>query len=274
MPQSLMHDRPPHDRHGLLHLPGIAHGFFGRQGGVSTGLYTSLNCGPGSADDPAAVAENRRRVAAALTPAPRHLLTNHQVHGRRVITVDEDGLALYPEAGRGAEGRPHADGMVTRLPGIVLGALAADCAPVLFADAEARVIGATHAGWKGAVGGATDATIEAMEALGASRSRIRAVIGPCIAGPSYEVGPELRDAATAADPAAAGFFSPGCDDRLHFDLPGYLLTRLRRNRITADAIGTDTYGATDTLFSYRRTTHRGEADYGRQVSAIVLLDQA
>ncbi|GGB31232.1 laccase domain protein [Tistrella bauzanensis] len=263
---------PPHDRHPLLDLPGIAHGFFGRRGGVSAGIHASLNCGPGSDDEAMAVATNRARVATALTAggaAP--LITNHQVHGQAVVTVDGHGFTLYPEAGHGATSRPQADGMIATRPGVVLGALAADCAPVLFADPEARVIGAAHAGWKGAVGGVTDAVIAAMEAAGARRALIRAVIGPCIAAASYEVGPELRAAAIAADPAAAGFFTPGRADRLQFDLPGYLLDRLRQSGITAASLGIDTYVNEATLFSYRRTTHRGEPDYGRQVSAITLL---
>lgn len=245
-------------------LAGTPHGFFTRRGGVSGGLYASLNCGPGSADDQAAVQENRRRIASALG-AGNGLVSLYQVHGREVVTVGED----YDISGP----RPKADGMVTAQHGIALGILTADCAPVLLADAEAGVIGACHAGWRGALAGVTDATIEAMERLGAIRERIRAAIGPLIRQPSYEVSDSFRDGFVDAASGNAAFFTPGRrDGHWQFDLPGYLMLRLRQAGVSAEDLALDTCADPVRFFSYRRTTLAGEPDYGRQVSAIVLPD--
>lgn len=237
------------------------HGFFTRRGGVSQGLYVSLNCGPGSSDDPANVTANRARVAKALD-APHGLASLYQVHGRDVVVIDDN----YDMTSR-----PKADGLVTTRRGVALGVLSADCAPVLFTDQTAQVIGACHAGWRGALAGITDATIEAMEKLGASRSRIRAAIGPCICQASYEVSDPFRAEFVAADPDNAAFFSAGRrPGHCQFDLPGYLLQRLQRAKITAENLGLDTCSDAVRFFSYRRMTLAGEADYGRQVSAIAL----
>ncbi|MEM9048027.1 MAG: peptidoglycan editing factor PgeF [Pseudomonadota bacterium] len=236
------------------------HGFFGRAGGVSLGIYASLNCGPGAGDDPDAVACNRARVAAHLGVRPHALLTLHQIHSPTVLTVTE------PFGGEGPGGRPRADAMVTTQPGLALGALAADCAPVLFFSPG--VIGAAHAGWRGALAGVLEATIAAMLGLGAKN--IRATIGPCISQRAYEVGPEFLDAFLAEDPNHAGFFAGGAGDRMRFDLPGFCLARLRAAGVEADWTGHCTYAHPDRFFSYRRTTHRREADYGRMISAIRL----
>lgn len=242
-------------------LSGLSHGFFTRRGGVSTGLYASLNCGPGSSDDPAAVQENRRRVAANLR-APHGLVSLYQVHGRDVVVVGDD----YDIAQR-----PKADGLVTRRRGIALGILSADCAPVLFADADADVIAACHAGWRGALAGVTDATIESMIALGARRESIQACIGPCIAQASYEVSEPFRAEFLAADAGNAAFFGAGRrEGHWQFDLPAYLMQRLQRANVAADTLGLDTCSDADRFFSYRRMTLLKEADYGRQVSAIAL----
>lgn len=240
---------------------GIAHGFFGRTGGVSTGLYESLNCGPGSNDAPAAVAENRARVATKLGVAPASLLSLYQIHSPNVLTVT-DGWT---------DDRPQADGMVTTVPGLALGILAADCTPILFADSEARVVGACHAGWKGAFGGVAEATIDAMIALGAQRAHITAAIGPTIHQASYEVGADFRDRFMETAAANANWFIPGVTEgKFQFDLPGYLANRLRAAGIEQlDDCRTDTYADPD-FFSYRRTTHRREPDYGRNISAIAL----
>ena len=242
-------------------LSGLPHGFFTRRGGVSSGLYASLNCGPGSSDDPAAVQENRRRVAASLH-APRGLVSLYQVHGRDVVVVGEDyDIAL----------RPKADGLVTRQRGIALGILSADCAPVLFADAESGVIGACHAGWRGALAGVTDATIEAMITLGARRNRVRAAIGPCIAQASYEVSEPFRAEFLAASSANAAFFGTGKRaGHWQFNLPAYLMQRLQQSGVAAEDLGLDTCSDPEHFFSYRRMTLLKEADYGRQVSALAL----
>ncbi|MDT8344471.1 MAG: peptidoglycan editing factor PgeF [Thermohalobaculum sp.] len=240
-------------------LRGTAHGFFTRQGGVSTGIWAGLNCGPGSDDDPEAVAENRARVAAGLGAGA--LVSLHQIHSADVVTVTEPW---------GAE-RPKADAMVTDRPGVALGILTADCAPILFADPEARVIGAAHAGWKGAIGGVAEATLDAMTALGARRARITAVIGPTISQRAYEVGPEFVERFLDDDPDHARFFAGGAGGRAQFDLPGFLLARLRAEGV-AEAVWTGhcTYADAARFFSYRRATHRGEPDYGRLVSAILI----
>ncbi|MCW5730049.1 MAG: peptidoglycan editing factor PgeF [Alphaproteobacteria bacterium] len=246
---------------GLAALPGIRHGFFTRHGGVSGGIYASLNCGPGSRDDQAAVRENRRRVAAALGLAEGRLVSLYQVHGRRVVRVE----APFAE-------RPQADGMVTRMPGLALGILAADCVPVLFADDDTGVIGACHAGWKGALAGITDATVAEMVACGARSASIRAAIGPCIRQPSYEVGPEFPAPFLAEDAGNARFFRPSPRPGHHlFDLAGYVATRLGRLGLgLIEDCGHDTRAAPELFFSYRRTTLAGEPDYGRQISAIAL----
>ena len=243
----------------LSSLPSIAHGFFGRTGGVSTGIYASLNCGPGSADVPTHVAENRRRAQAVLSGVA--LNTLYQIHSATAVTVD----AAWQTP-------PQADAMVTATPGIALGILAADCAPVLFADGEAGVIGAAHAGWKGALGGITDATLAAMEALGAQRERIAAAIGPCISKANYEVGDEFRARFVAADDANARFFAAGVRIAHHqFDLESYVAHRLTCAGVDKLArLCACTYAREADFFSFRRATHRGEADYGRQLSAIVL----
>jgi polyphenol oxidase len=242
-------------------LTGMPHGFLGRAGGVSTGVYAGLNVGLGSNDDPAAVAENRRRAVAAVLPGAA-LATLHQVHSAEAVAV----LAAYPD-----DARPHADALVTDRPGLLLGILTADCAPILFADADAGVVGAAHAGWKGALGGVTDATIAAMERLGADRSRISAAIGPCIARASYEVDDAFACRFEAADPANERFFAPGKPGRHQFDLEAYVAARLAAAGLTrVEALGLDTYADEARFFSYRRATHRREPDYGRQIALIGL----
>jgi YfiH family protein len=242
-----------------LTSPSISHGFFGRAGGVSQGIFASLNCGPGSGDARADVVENRGRVAAALAPDAA-LLTLYQIHSAEAVAVTAPW-----NVGEG----PQADAMVTNLPDLALGILTADCAPVLFADVEARVVGAAHAGWKGALGGVTDAAIAAMEALGARRERIAAAIGPCISQANYEVGPEFRERFAPDD---GRFFVTG--DRaghFRFDLEAYVAMRLAAADIASvERLSACTYAGEDDYFSFRRATHRSERDYGRQVSAIVL----
>jgi YfiH family protein len=239
----------------------IEHSFFGRPGGVSRGLYAGLNCGPGSGDDRADVLENRRRAMAALGDVK--LVTLYQIHSAKAVTVTAPW-----EIGES----PQADAMATSQPGIALGILTADCAPVLLADAAAGVIGAAHAGWKGAIGGVTDSVIASMEQLGASRSRIAAAIGPCIAQVSYEVDAGFRDRFLASEATNDAFFI-GSDREEHFrfDLEGYVAMRLKRAGIASvSQLGADTYAGEERFFSFRRATHRGEADYGRDLSAIVL----
>ena len=242
----------------LRTLPGIAHGFFGRDGGVSTGVYASLNCGPGSRDAPAAVAENRARSVAALTPGAK-LVSLAQIHSANVHTVEADWDFAT---------RREGDGMVTGLPGIALGILTADCAPVLFADAEAGVIGAAHAGWKGALAGVLDNTVAAMERLGARPGRITAAIGPTISQANYEVGEDLRTKFGADD--ARFFVASDRAGHFRFDLPGYVRQRLERAGVgQVHDMALCTYPPANGFFSYRRATHLGEADYGREISAIV-----
>jgi NADH dehydrogenase [ubiquinone] 1 alpha subcomplex assembly factor 7 len=243
-------------------LRGVTHGFFTRQGGVSAGVYESLNGGPGSGDDPPAVAENRGRVARRM--GVDHLLSVRQVHGSQVARV----------TGPWEDERPSADAMVTDRPGIGLAVLTADCAPVLMADARAGVVGAAHAGWRGALEGVLEATVAAMQELGAERDRIVAAIGPTISQRAYEVGPEFVERFLDEDPENGRFFAGGqgpSGDRAMFDLPGFCLSRLRAAEIgAAEWTGHCTYGDPRRFFSYRRTTHRGGADYGRLVSAIAL----
>lgn len=239
-------------------LAGLPHGFLGRRGGVSTGPIAGLNIGHGAEDDSEAVAENRRRAVAAVLPGAR-LATVYQVHSPHVVEVAEP----WPH-----DERPRADGMVTREPGLLLGVVTADCAPVLFADCAAGVIGAAHAGWRGAHGGVLENTIAAMERLGAERARIVAAIGPAIAQPSYEVDDRFRE---QFGPEDAAFFAPGRPGHWQFDLEGYAAQRLRSAGIGAvEPLGLDTYPAEDRFFSYRRATHRGEPTYGRQFSLIGL----
>jgi YfiH family protein len=250
----------------MLQAPGIAHGFFDRDGGVSTGIYESLNCGPGSKDAPEAVAENRRRVAAALIPGgePPQLVSLNQVHSAIVHVLPAWGA----EDGKRLEG----DAMVTATPGLALGILTADCAPVLLADPKAKVIGAAHAGWKGALGGVLEATLEAMEKLGAQRMRIQAVIGPCISQDAYEVGWDFRDRFLELGLKHRRFFVPSDKEgHYRFDLPGYAAHRLTAAGAgSVESLGVCTYPPENGYFSFRRTTHAGEPDYGRQISAIVL----
>jgi YfiH family protein len=245
----------------LTALPGVAHGFFGRDGGVSTGLYASLNCGPGSRDDSAAVIENRARIAAALAPRAK-LVSLAQIHSPFVHVVGPDwDTSHYPEG----------DAMVSATPGLGLGILTADCAPVLFADAAAGVIGAAHAGWKGAFGGVVEATIAAMESLGARRDDIHAAIGPCIGAANYEVGADFRARFIEADTANARFFAPGRPDHYHFALEAYVAARLEAAGLASiTPLGVCTYPARNGFFSFRRATHAGEPDYGREISAILL----
>ena len=242
-------------------LGGLPHGFLGRRGGVSTGVVSGLNVGLGTGDEPAAVAENRARAAAAVLPgAP--LATVYQVHSADCVMAMEP----WPDTQR-----PHADALVTDRPGLLLGVVTADCAPVLLADPVAGVIGVAHAGWKGAVSGVTDATIAGMEVLGAQRDRIVAAIGPCIAQPSYEVDGGFHDRLVAADGENVQFFEPGRTGRWQFDLEGYVAGRLIAAGIGAvERLNLDTYVDAERFFSFRRATHRGEPDYGRQISLIGL----
>lgn len=249
---------------GVLNaLGGIRHGFFTRQGGVSAGPYAGLNCGPGSDDRPEAVTANRARVAKRLGVPPANLLTLWQEHGTRAVTVRKP----YPH-----DHRPVADALVTDRPGLALGILTADCAPVLFADAEAGIIGAAHAGWKGAKAGILEATIEAMLALGATRQNIHAAIGPRIGPASYEVDPPFRDGFLTDEPGVEEFFRPATTPaKWLFDLGGYVARRLSGQ--TLAGIGTaedDTLVDERRFFSYRRSCQRGEPDYGRQISVILL----
>lgn len=248
-------------------FPGIRHGFFSRRGGVSEGIYASLNCGPGSADTPEAVVENRRRVLAALGRPDAPLLTLHQVHGNQVSIVRERPLAPWESAAR-----PKADGLVTRLPGVALGILTADCVPVLFTAPDTGVIGACHAGWRGALCGIIEATIAAMVELGAGRRQIYAVIGPAIRQQSYEVGPEFPAPFLAENPGNRRFFKENPESgRLHFDLPGYVSKRLEAAGLGGfEDLGNDTLLEAEDFFSYRRAYLHGEPDYGRQMSAILL----
>lgn len=242
----------------LASLAGITHGFFGRRGGVSTGLYDSLNAGPGSDDAADAVTGNRARIAAALGIGT--LQSAYQVHGTHVIAV---------EGAR--DERPEGDAMVTATPGTGLCILTADCVPVLFADPEAGLVGAAHAGWKGALAGVCEATVEAMVQRGAEAERIVVGIGPAIQQASYEVGPEFRERFIAEAPWSKRLFAPGAGDRFHFDLPGFVRDRLLRAGLTRiDLVADDTCAMDETYFSNRRRTHRGEADYGRNASVIAL----
>jgi len=246
--------------HHLSTLPNVAHGFFGRRGGVSTGLYDSLNIGAGSGDDARAIRTNRERLCGAI--GAQQLLSCFQIHSAKVVHVTEPWTT-----------RPQADAMVTNRPEIALCILTADCVPIFFADASAGIIGAAHAGWKGAIGGVAQATIEAMEALGAERANITAAIGPAIQQGSYEVGAEFRDTFLADDPANSRFFEAAQEpnQKSHFDLTGYVQRALLAEGIGAvDNLGHDTCAMEETYFSNRRRNHRGEPDYGRNGSVIML----
>src|SRR5690625_2556131 len=243
-------------------IAGLRHAFFTREGGVSQGLYSSLNCGLGSRDNPAHVKDNRRRAAAVLGVSPDHLLTCLQAHTADVVFVEHS----WSE-----EERPRADALVTRKTGLALGVLTADCAPVLLADRSAGVIGAAHAGWKGALGGILEATVEAMAALGGRPGDILAAIGPCISQRSYEVGPEFPVPFLAQSEGNRNFFRPGEGDRLLFDLRGYAARRLVQAGVASvQVLPCDTCSEESRFFSYRRARKKGEDDYGRALSAISL----
>ena len=252
---------PPFKTHDVLSDPGISHGFFGRQGGVSKRAYASLNAGLGSDDNFDDIKTNRARIAAAIGAKPEHLLSLSQVHSSRVLTIDRafDGAP------------PQADGMVTAHEGLALSVLSADCGPVLFCDPKARIIGACHAGWRGALAGVTTQTIIAMENLGAERDNIRAVLGPCISQENYEVGHDFRDDFVAENEAHDRFFKRGSSGRPHFDLSRFILAQLRGHGVTRIAsVNTCTYGDPAAYFSYRYNTHQGVSGYGRNISVIML----
>lgn len=258
-----MSDLPVKQSPLLAALPGVRHAFFTRQGGVSQGVYDSLNVGRGSRDDPAAVEENRRRAAAHFGAPPEALLTCHQIHSATALVAD----APFGER------RPEADGVVTAAPGLVCGALSADCAPVLIADPQARIVAAAHAGWRGALDGVVGSAVARMVELGADPSRMVAAVGPCIGPESYEVGLEFYDRFAAAAPDVDRFFRPAdtADKRL-FDLPGFVLRRLAEAGVTqVEWLGLDTCAEDGLFFSNRRAFKRGEPDYGRLLSAIVLV---
>ena len=248
----------------LSSLAGVRHAFFTREGGISTGLYDSLNVGRGSKDDPAHVEENRRRAAAHFGQPSEHLVTCYQIHSADALIAD----------GPWAD-REEGDGVVTRVPGLVCGALAADCAPILIADPKARVVAAAHAGWKGALTGIAAAAVEQMKQLGANPADMVAAVGPCIGPASYEVGREYLDRFVAADPTNAKFFVPGAaSDKRQFDLPGFVLARLKAAGVArCEWTGHDTF-ADEAFFSNRRAFKRGEADYGRLLSGIMLTTEA
>jgi polyphenol oxidase len=249
----------------LSALAGIRHGFFTRTGGVSDGIYASLNGGIGSRDAPAKVAENRARMAAALAVRPERLLTAYQIHSADVVTA---------ETPWSRDTRPRADAIVTRVRGLAIGVTTADCGPILFADARAGVIGAAHAGWRGALHGVLEAAIEALERCGAARTRLMVALGPMIRQPNYEVGPEFVARFKAADAANERFFKASARaDHALFDLAGYIAARLRRCGIDhIEDVGRCTYAQPLEFFSYRGSTHRGEPDYGRHVNAIALSE--
>ncbi|WP_299556016.1 peptidoglycan editing factor PgeF [uncultured Tateyamaria sp.] len=241
-------------------LAPIRHGFFTRKGGASSGIFAGLNCGTGSSDQTEIVAINRSRVAEAIGVNAEKLASVHQVHSSDAVHV-----TTAPDP------KPKADGLVTATPGLALSVLTADCQPVLFADADAKVIGAAHAGWKGAQTGIMEATVNAMVDLGAARERIHAVIGPTISQRAYEVGPEFFDIFLDEDPENTRFFAGGDGDRMHFDLPGYGLMRLRATGIaSAEWTRHCTYFDPDRFYSYRRSVHQKDPDYGRLISTIVL----
>lgn len=245
-------------------LKGVPHGFLGRRGGVSEGICAGLNVGLGSDDDPEAVRENRRRALEAVAPEAR-LVTLHQVHSATAIAV----TSSFPD-----DARPPGDALATDRPGLALAILTADCTPVLFADQRAGVVGAAHAGWKGAIGGVVESVVSAMERLGADRSNIVAAVGPTIARKSYEVDEGFFRRFTSEDEAHERFFSSGKPGRYQFDLEGFVVSRLASAGLSRiEALGLDTYSQPDRFYSYRRATHCGEPDYGRQLSLIALPDE-
>ena len=253
----------PFKTHELLTHKAIAHGFFGRQGGISTGSYESLNVGQGSQDLVENVTENRARVAAALGTSEAKLLSLSQIHSTEVLIVDAPFTGTPPKA----------DGLVTKTPGLAISALAADCGPVLFCDPTARIIGGCHAGWRGALAGVTTQTIRAMESLGASRENIHAVLGPCISQDSYEVGHDYRDTFVAENESHDRFFRLGPNRKPHFDLKRFIRAKLRKDGLThIDALPDCTYAQPDDYFSYRYNTHHELGDYGRNISAIMLTE--
>lgn len=243
------------------HLAGTRHGFFTRRGGASSGIYAGLNCGPGSSDQANAVTVNRARVAEALGVTRDRLLSLYQIHSAAVVVAGPEGWAE----------RPRADAAVTATPGVALSVLTADCAPVLLHDPEAGVVGAAHAGWRGALDGVIEATVAAMEQLGAQAAAIRASVGPTISQAAYEVGPEFLERFLVEDPGHSRFFINGAGDRYRFDLPGFVLCRLRAAGVAeAEWLGECTYSNPSRYYSYRRKSHSGEVDYGRLISAIAL----
>ena len=245
----------------LSGIGNVRHGFFTREGGLSTGIYSGLNVGRGSDDDPALVAANRGRVAAALGLAGQPLSTPHQVHSPDVITISEP----FSE-----DARPKADAVVTATPGVIVGVLTADCGPLLFADKSGKIVACAHAGWKGALGGVAEAAIDKMVELGARRDGIAAVLGPTISKAAYEVGPEFMDRFVSADSANADFFTDSeRNGHAMFDLPGYITRRMEKAGIASFTdLGFCTYAEEEHFFSYRRAAHRGEPDYGRLIAAI------
>jgi polyphenol oxidase len=249
-----------------LALTGIRHAFFTRAGGVSDGLYSSLNGGIGSRDAAENVAENRARMAAALGVEPRRFLTAFQIHSPEVVVA---------EAPWTADARPRADAIVTRMRALAIGVTTADCGPVLLADPQAHVIGAAHAGWRGALTGVIEAAVEAMERLGAARGQIRAAIGPMIRQANYEVGADLIARFAAEDGASSRFFAPAArEGHACFDLGGYIVARLKRAGVgQIEDLALCTYADPERFFSYRRTTHRAESDYGRHVNAIAMTGE-
>jgi polyphenol oxidase len=249
-----------------LKLPRLRHAFFTREGGVSGGVYASLNGGVGSRDQGGLVAENRARMAAALAVEPHRLLTAYQIHSPDVVVA---------EAPWAAEARPRADAIVTRVAGLAIGVSTADCGPVLFADPHARVVGAAHAGWRGALTGVIEATVAAMERLGAARDRIRAALGPMIRQHNYEVGPDFIARFAAEDKASAQFFGATArEGHALFDLAGYIAARLDRAGVRQiEDTALCTYAEPERFFSFRRTTHRAEPDYGRHINAIALAGE-
>ncbi len=259
---------PPRIQHPLLDLAHVQHGFFTRLGGVSDGIYTSLNAGTGSNDDAAAVLENRTRVAAAFDRPENYLIGVHQVHSATAVKVDQP----WPVKADGTSDRPEADGLVTSRAGVVLSALSADCAPILFADPQSRVIGSCHAGWKGALGGIIESTLKAMLQQGAKIDRMRAVIGPCIQQASYEVGADYEATFLKEDKEAKAFFmATDATDKRLFDLPGYCLMRLKRAGVPQMAsTGHDTCAQGELFFSNRRAVKTGEDGYGRLISCIMI----
>lgn len=263
MPQLPLSLPAPLTAQSLARLPGIRHGFFTREGGLSQGIYASLNCGLGSSDDPDKVGENRRRVAAALASPNAPVVTLYQTHSAlaHIVTGAHDHANL-----------PKADAVVTATPGVIAGILTADCCPVLFADPAAKVVAAAHAGWRGAVGGILEATVAEMEQAGADRSRIIAALGPCIGPAAYEVGPEFEAELLELDATNAHFFNKQTPQaRPHFNLPAYVQARLGTlNLAGVEEAYECTYENESRFFSYRRSCHRKEPDYGRQISAIVV----